>query len=361
MSNIIILTGGGFAGHVTPNLALIEPLREAGLDVRYMGQPNDMERRLAEGAGLPYYCVRAARFQRYFTLENFGMPFVNFWGFLQALRHLRKLKPCAVFAKGGFVSFPVALAAWVRRIPVILHECDFTPGLANKLCTPLSKVICTNFEETLAYLPEGKAVYTGTPLRKELTGGSREEGLRIAGFTPELPVILVMGGSQGAAAVNEAVRAALPLWEGRVQIMHLCGRGFKDESLEGPKGYFQLEYASEELPHLYAMADGMISRAGANALAEILLLCIPAVLIPLPASSGSRGDQVLNAGSFDRKGYSKLLPQDELTPERLAAEVDALLADREKYVAAMRESTAQDGTEAVKKVILETIEAYGRK
>lgn len=354
-NKIIILTGGGSAGHITPNLALAAPLREAGYDVRYMGQKIDMEYRLATGAGLPFYNVCAARFNRFFTLENLACPFVNFWGFLQALRHLRKIKPAVVFAKGGFVSVPVAMAARVRRIPVVLHECDYTPGLANKLCTPFSKVVCTNFEETTQYFPKGKAHYTGTPLRAELTQGSREKGLRFCGFTADMTVVLVMGGSQGAGAINDAVRAMLPLCRDRLQIMHLCGRGFLDESLEGTPGYKQLEYVSAELPDLYAMADVMVSRAGANALAEILLLAVPAILIPLPTASGSRGDQVLNAASFDRKGYSMLFNQEDMTPETLLAKIEEMLGKREEYIVRMKASDAKNGTEAVMKIIIENM------
>ena len=354
-NKIVILTGGGSAGHITPNLALAGPLREAGCDVRYMGQTIDMEYRLATGAGLPFYNVSAARFHRYFTLENLACPFVNFWGLLQALHHLRKIKPAVVFAKGGFVSVPVAIAARLRRIPVVLHECDFTPGLANKLCSPFAKVVCTNFEETTACFPEGKAHYTGTPLRAELLNGSREAGLRFCGFTPDLPVVLVMGGSQGAGAINDAVRAMLPLCKDKLQIMHLCGRGFLDPALEGTPGYKQLEYVSAELPDLYAMADVMVSRAGANALAEILLLAVPAILIPLPTSSGSRGDQVLNAGSFDKKGYSLLFEQEDMTPETLLAKIYEMLEKREDYIACMKESDAKNGTEAVMKIIIDNM------
>ncbi len=352
MPKNIILTGGGTAGHVTPNLALIEPLRAAGFEVGYMGQPKEMERGLAEGAGLPYYFVRAGRFHRYLT-KDFWDPLLNIKGFFMANKVFRKLKPDIVFAKGGFVSIPVVTAARWRRIPVVLHESDFTPGLANRVCAPFATRVCTNFRETVDFFKPGKAVCTGTPIRKELTEGDPEEGLRLTGFTRERPIVLVMGGSLGAAALNEAVRTALPLLLKKYQLVHLCGRGNLDESLAGLEGYVQLEYASEELKHLYAMADVMLSRAGANALAEILLLQMPALLVPLPASSGSRGDQELNAESFEKNGYSRVLPQAEITSERLSDELDAMYDARETLRAAMQSSEAKDGTEAVMKVILE--------
>ena len=345
MNRLVILTGGGTAGHVTPNLALVEPLRAKGFEVAYMGRENGMERGLAEGAGLPYFPIAAGRLHRYFDPENLINPFRNIKGMAQAVRILRREKPCVVFAKGGFVSVPVVMAARMAGIPVVLHECDYTPGLANKLCIPFAKTICTNFEETVAYLPKKKAVYTGTPIRAELSQGSRFEGYRLTGFTENKPVLLVMGGSTGAGALNEGVCAALDLLLERYQVLHLCGRGNREEALERP-GYFQLEYANQELPHLYAIADVMLSRAGANSLAEILMLKIPAILVPLPADV-SRGDQILNAGAFEKRGYSYVLPQADITPERLVQAVDTVQEHRRDYITAMSGQYVKTGTEEV--------------
>lgn len=345
MSRLVILTGGGTAGHVTPNLALVEPLRAEGFEVAYMGRESGMERGLAEDAGLPYYPIAAGRLHRYFDPENLINPFRNMKGMAQAVKILRREKPAVVFAKGGFVSVPVVVAAWMAGVPVVLHECDFTPGLANKMCIPFAKTICTNFEETVEYLPKKKAVYTGTPIRKSLTEGSRFEGYKLTGFTEKKPVLLVMGGSSGAGALNDGIRAALDSLLEQCQILHLCGKGHADPALERP-GYFQMEYANEELPHLYAIADLMLSRAGANSLAEILMLKIPAILVPLPAEV-SRGDQILNAGSFEKKGYSYVLPQAQITEETLTAAVKHVMEHRKEYITAMSGQYVKTGTEEV--------------
>ena len=345
MSRLVILTGGGTAGHVTPNLALAEPLREAGFEVAYIGREEGMERGLVESTGLPYFPIAAGRLHRYFDPENLINPFRTIKGLGQAVKILRREKPCVVFAKGGFVSVPVVVAAWMSGVPVVLHESDFTPGLANKLCIPFAKTICTNFEETVQYLPKKKAVYSGTPIRAELSKGSRFEGYRLTGFTEQKPVLLVMGGSTGAGALNDAVRSALEPLTQRCQVLHLCGRGNADPSLARP-GYYQLEYAGEELPHLYAITDLMLSRAGANSLAEILMLKIPAILVPLPAEV-SRGDQLLNAGSFEKKGYSYVLPQEELTAESLCRAIDQVQEHRREYITAMSGQYVKTGTEEV--------------
>lgn len=355
MNPLIILTGGGTAGHVTPNLALIDPLREAGFAVAYIGRENGMERGLVEQANLPYHPIAAGRLHRYFDPENLINPFRTIKGLAQAVKILKREKPAAVFAKGGFVSVPVVIAAWIAGVPVVLHESDFSPGLANKMCIPFAKVICTNFEETLDYLPKKKAVYTGTPIRASLAAGSRFEGYRLTGFTEDKPVLLIMGGSSGAGALNDVVREALSVLLERYQVLHLCGRGNADPELEGKTGYFQMEYASEELPHLYAITDLMLSRAGANSLAEILMLKIPSILVPLPLGV-SRGDQILNAGSFEKKGYSYHLPQEEMTAAKLIEIVDQVQTNRRNYISAMSGQHLKTGTEAVVQQILAAVQ-----
>lgn len=355
MSKKIIMTGGGTAGHVTPNLALMEPLKAEGFEISYIASKGTLTQPLIERAGIPFYPIQTGRLHRAFTWENLINPFKNIVGFFQSLRVMRKVKPNVVFAKGGFVSVPVVAAAWFRGIPVVSHESDYTPGLANRLCKNFAKVICTNFEETVQFLPKGKAVCTGTPIRRELGEGSREKGLALCGFTADKPVLLVMGGSQGAGPLNDSVRSALPELTKTFQIIHLCGRDNLAPELGDTPGYFQLEYANEELGDLYAASDIMLSRAGANALAEILMLALPAILVPLPAASGSRGDQVLNAESFEKKGYSVLLPQDEMTDERLVAEANRLYENRGQYRAAMQAMAGKTGTEAVMQQILKVM------
>lgn len=352
MGKRIILTGGGTAGHVSPNVALIPRLQQEGYTIDYIGSYDGIEKTLIAEQNIPYHAISSGKLRRYKSLKNLSDPFRVLRGFFQSLRLIRKLKPDIIFSKGGFVSVPVVIAGKFRKVPTVIHECDMTPGLANRLAMPYARKICTNFEETAEKLPKDKAVYTGTPIREMLKKGTREKGLAFVGFPDDRPVILVTGGSLGAGAVNDAVRAALPKLSETFRIIHLCGKGKLDESLVGTEGYVQLEYAGPEMADLYAAADVIIARAGANTLAEILTLSIPNVLIPLPLSQ-SRGDQILNAESFEKKGYSKVLDQEKMTTESLVEAVLDTYEAREQYRSVMQQADAADGVSAVMKVILE--------
>lgn len=255
----IVLTGGGTAGHVTPNIALIPELQKQGYEVHYIGSYEGIESRLIPELGIPYYGISSGKLRRYIDPKNLSDPFKVIRGYGQARHLLKVIRPDVVFSKGGFVSVPVVVAAKTRHIPCVIHESDMTPGLANKICIPCADRVCTNFPETLKHLPEHKGVLTGSPIRQELFRGSREKGLSFCGFTDDKPVILIIGGSLGAVRVNEAVRAILPQLLERFQIIHLCGKGKMDESLNGTKGYVQFEYIKEELRELMAAADIMIS------------------------------------------------------------------------------------------------------
>ena len=337
----IILTGGGTAGHVTPNIALLPHLQKAGFEISYIGSYDGIEKKLIEELGIPYYGIASGKLRRYFDLKNFSDPFRVIKGYFQAKSLMKKLKPDVVFSKGGFVSVPVVIAAGRKHIPVICHESDLTPGLANKLTMPSAAKVCCNFPETLQYLPPKKAVLTGCPIRQERSEGSREAALKLTGFAADRPVLMVMGGSLGATAVNKAVRDALPELLKDWQIIHLCGKGKLDESLKGTPGYLQFEYVQKELPDLFALCDLVISRAGANAICELLALKKPTLLIPLSAKA-SRGDQILNARSFERQGFSMVLEEEELTTESLLHAVSELNAHRADYIHAMEASPQSD-------------------
>ena len=337
----IVLTGGGTAGHVTPNIALIPKLKEAGYKISYIGSYDGMERKLIEDLGIPYYGISSGKLRRYFDPKNFSDPFRVVKGYFEAKKLLKKLKPNVVFSKGGFVSVPVVLAAKACKVPALIHESDMTPGLANKLCIPSAAKVCCNFPETVKCLPENKAVLTGTPIRQELLSGDAREGLKFCGFNAAKPVILVIGGSLGSVAVNHAVRSILPELLKDFQVIHLCGKDKLDASLNGTEGYVQFEYIKDELPDLFAAADLIISRAGANAICEISALAKPNILIPLSANA-SRGDQILNARSFERQGFSMVMEEEELTDEKLLAAVHKLYDSREDFINAMNQSSQQD-------------------
>lgn len=349
MEKKIILTGGGSAGHVTPNLALLPQLLAEGIEVHYIGTADGIERTiLSERKDVTYHIISSGKLRRYFSWKNFTDPFRVMRGLFQARRVMREVNPAAVFSKGGFVSVPVVIAAHGKHIPVVTHESDYTPGLANKINAKFADKICVTFEDTLAHVG-AKGVHTGTPIRPELYQGDKERGLAFLGFNDKKPVLLIMGGSLGASVVNDAVRAALPKLLISYDIVHLCGKGKVEERLNQP-GYRQFEYVNEELPDVLAATDVVVSRAGANAVFEFLALSKPALLIPLPRSA-SRGDQILNAGYFARKGFAMVLEQESLTPETLLDAVNDLYDRRLSFIATMSAEPLADGTDEVLAVI----------
>ena len=346
----IVLTGGGTAGHVTPNIALIPRLQELGYEISYIGSYEGIEKKLIEEMGIPYYGIASGKLRRYFDLKNFTDPFRVLKGFSQAKKLMKQLKPDVVFSKGGFVTVPVVIAAGKCKIPAIFHESDMTPGLANKLCLSSAAKICCNFPETVNTLPKDKAVLTGTPIRSELMKGDREAGRAFCGFTSDKPVMMVIGGSLGAASVNDNIRKILPALLEKFQVIHLCGKGKTDESLVGTAGYVQYEYIQQELPDLFALADIVVSRAGANAICEIRELAKPNLLIPLSAKA-SRGDQILNARSFEKQGFSRVMEEEEITEESLLKEILTLYENRQQYIDAMSGSDHLNSIDQIVSII----------
>lgn len=345
----IVLTGGGTAGHVTPHFALIPYLQSRGWEIHYLGTHDGIERELMEGR-LPYHPISAGKLRRYFDLKNLRDPFLVVKGVFEARQALRQIRPEVIFSKGGFVSVPVTIAAWLLRIPVVLHESDLTPGLANKLSLPFARELCLTFPESLQHV-KGKGTVTGTPIRSELTEGSKSEGLRLCKFKGAPPVLLVMGGSLGAGILNRIVRENLQSLTRDYQIIHLCGKGNLDLTIQNPR-YCQLEYARDELPHLFAAADFVLSRAGANSIFELVALAKPHILVPL-SKQASRGDQILNAASFAKQGFSLVIPEGELSYDSLRDNLRRLEANREGFAKTMRESGVGDGTHNILKVIEE--------
>lgn len=348
----LLLTGGGTAGHVTPNIAMLPLLREQGCDISYIGSYNGIEKKLITEQNVPYYGISTGKLRRYFDLKNLTDPFRVIKGCFEARKLIRTIKPDVVFSKGGFVSVPVVLAAHREHIPVIIHESDMTPGLANKICIPYANKVCCNFPEIVAMIPDGKGILTGTPIRAELSQGDRQTGLDLCHFTSNKPVIMVIGGSLGAQHVNEAIRSILPSLLERFQVVHLCGKGKVDESFYSTTGYYQFDYIDKELKDLFAAADIVVSRAGANAIFELLSLNKPNLLIPLPAGA-SRGDQILNAQSFKKQGFSMVLPEEELTNESLYLAICNLYEHRAEYIDCMKKSSGNDSIKQIVALINE--------
>lgn len=348
----IVMTGGGTAGHVTPNIALFDSLQKDGYEIHYIGSYEGIEKGLIEDKKIPYYGISSGKFRRYRSWKNLTDPFRVLHGFFQARRLLGRIRPNVVFSKGGFVSMPVVMAAKTRHIPVIIHESDLTPGLANKLAIPSATKVCCNFPETLPYLPKEKAVLTGSPIRQELLHGNKQAAKDFCGFTGDLPILMVMGGSIGSVYINNAIRGCIDTLLTKYQIIHLCGKGNIDESLKDKKGYAQFEYISENLPDLFAAADLVVARAGANSICELLALHKPNILIPL-SRNASRGDQILNANSFAKQGFSAVLEEEEVTSEKLMATIDDVMAHRSKYIDAMKNSGQMNAIETIMGLIEE--------
>lgn len=346
MQKKIVLTGGGTAGHITPNIALLPRLAQKGYEVFYIGSYDGMEKRLMADFDIPYYGIATGKFRRYFDLKNFTDPFRVMKGFTESRRILKQIQPDIVFSKGGFVAVPVIRAAASLKIPCVIHESDMTPGLANKLCIPVAKRICCNFPETLKTLPASRAVLTGSPIREELLKGDKAAAYRLCGFDQSKPVLMAIGGSLGSAAINQAVREALPALLNDFQVVHICGKDKIDNLLLNKRGYKQFEYLKGELKDVFAMADVVVSRAGANAICELLALKKPNILIPLP-SGASRGDQILNARSFEAQGFSIVIDEDYLSPSLLTEKIQELYFSRQTYIDAMGKSQQTDAISTI--------------
>ncbi|CAM3047950.1 undecaprenyldiphospho-muramoylpentapeptide beta-N-acetylglucosaminyltransferase [Filibacter tadaridae] len=336
---IILLTGGGTAGHVSVNEALIPVFSEKGYEIHYIGSHEGIEKEII-GDGHPevtYHAIQSGKLRRYFSVKNFTDPFRISAGVLQALSIIRKIRPEIIFSKGGFVSVPVVLAAKITKTPVVIHESDVSPGLANKLSLPFSNHIFTVFEKTLEYVPNGKATCSGAIIRPELFNGRREEGLRITGLTGDKQILIIMGGSQGSAVVNKAIRKDLAEIMQTFDLIHLCGKGNIDETLENTHGYIQFEYVTESLTHLLAASDFAVSRAGSNAIFELLALRKPMLLIPLSAAA-SRGDQILNATHFKKLGLAHVINEEDVEQAALSKEFMKLQQDEKHLIENMNQT-----------------------
>lgn len=356
MAKKIVLTGGGTAGHVTPNIALIPRLREHDYEIYYIGSYEGIEKRLIADFDIPYHGIATGKFRRYLDPKNFTDPFRVLKGYSEAKKYLREIKPDVVFSKGGFVSVPVVRAAASLDIPCIIHESDMTPGLANKLCIPVAKKVCCNFPETIQMLPEGKAVLTGSPIREELARGNKIAAYDLCKFSSNKPVVMVVGGSLGAETINKTVRDSLPRLLKDFQVVHICGKDKVDNLMLNIEGYKQFEYVKNELKDIFAMTDVVISRAGANSICELLALKKPNLLIPLSAHS-SRGDQILNAKSFESQGFSLVIDDDYLTESLLVEKVHELYFTRQTYIDAMGRSSQLNSIRTIMELIEETVKS----
>ncbi len=319
----IVFTGGGTAGHITPNIALIQKIKEKHPDyqILYIGSNKGPESKMIPEIDVDFKGIYTGKLRRYFSWQNFIDFFRIPIGVIQSFFILKKFKPKVVFSKGGYVSIPVTYAASWLKIPIILHESDVLPGLANRIAAKKASVICMAFDECKVNFPKNiKKVLTGNPIRESLLKGDPDKGYKITGFSNAKPVILVMGGSQGAKHINEALINALPKIDG--QIIHITGKGKKIR--DNSENYKSFEYLNQELADIYSITDLVVCRSGANSLAEIEALGIPAILIPI-GRSASRGEQTLNAIAYKKMHTDTIIINDEdLTSDKLIHAVSEL-------------------------------------
>ncbi len=345
----ICLTGGGTAGHVTPNIALFPKLKEKGFNIFYIGSRNGIEKQLIEAEGIEYNAISSGKLRRYLDFENVKDIFKVVKGIGGAYNILKKQKPDIIFSKGGFVTVPVCVAGHLLKIPVVIHESDISPGLANKISLKFAKAVCVSFPETLKHVKDKNAVLTGTPIRSGLFTGDRQTGKKLCGFTDNKPVILVIGGSSGSVAINKSIYNSIGGLLKNYNVAHICGKGNLNHQLN-PKGYKQFEYLSNELPSVLALADVVVSRAGANAIFEFLALKKPNLLIPL-TKAASRGDQLLNADSFKKQGFSHVLHEEDLNEQSLVNAIDNLYNNRYKVIEKMNQSKTLNSIDEIINII----------
>lgn len=345
----IILTGGGTAGHCTPHLALLPYLKKHFDKIYYIGSKNGIEKKIIENANIPYFSVDCIKLNRSLSIKNLAIPYKLSHGILQARRLIKKLKPNVIFSKGGYVSIPTVIAGKQLNVPIFAHESDLTIGIANKISSRYCKQLFTTFEETAKSVKNG--VFVGSPVRVEQVFYDKEKGLKAFNLTGKKPIIFVCGGSQGSQAINNALRNSLDQLLPKFDIIHACGKNNYQRELNR-EGYFQAEFF-DNIYQAYAVCDVCVSRAGSNTLFELLHLKKPSLIIPLPKGV-SRGDQVLNAEYFEKKGLISVLPQNVLTEKSLTLSINSTYANRFNLINNLNQINLPNACEK----IVETLKQY---
>ncbi|NKB99713.1 MAG: UDP-N-acetylglucosamine--N-acetylmuramyl-(pentapeptide) pyrophosphoryl-undecaprenol N-acetylglucosamine transferase [Pseudomonadales bacterium] len=340
----VLIVGGGSAGHVLPTVPIVTALAEEGHDVVFVGTHSGLEADLVAELPCDFRAISAGKLRRYLSLENVLDIFRTLLGIFQSLLLVLKTKPQVIFSKGGYVSFPLVLAGWICRVPIVAHESDISPGLANRLVTPFANTICTSFADTAFKGAKTHVVHTGTPLRAEIVDGSATTGRQRLGISPDKPLLVVTGGSLGADRLNEIVRSEIQELTQTFYVFHVCGPG-KLVAME-VSDYVQAEFVAEGWGDVLAAADVVLSRAGANALFELVALQKKNLLVPLPKVA-SRGDQIENAAYAQARGWSLVIAEEDLTPQSLGAAVRQLLEQGEQWTTRLAEFATPNAAHAI--------------
>lgn len=343
----IVLTGGGTLGHCTPHFAVLPYLKNYFDEIAYIGSFTGLERAAVEKENIPYYPIETVKFIRSLTVKNLQIPFKLKKSIDGAKKILAELNPAVVFSKGGFVGLPVTIAAKKLHIPVIIHESDLSMGLANKIAAKFSEKTLTTFLPTAKNVKNGE--YVGAPVREELFTLTKSEGLKKYGFTGEKPVLLITGGSLGAAALNKLVLSSLDGLLKTFDVLLICGKN----NLSGIKkaGFKETEFT--DMRFAYAAASVCVSRAGSNTAFELMCLKIPALFIPLPKNA-SRGDQIENAEYFKSLSVAAVADQSELTPNEFTRKIFDLYSHKDYYIKNMTEKNFTPANKKIAEILIHT-------
>ena len=346
----VIISGGGTGGHIFPAISIANALKaiKPNIKILFVGAEGRMEMKRVPAAGYEIKGLPVSGFDRKNLLKNIKVLFKAAQSRAKAKQIIKEFRPHIAVGVGGYASGPTLSACEAQGIPIVLQEQNSYAGITNKLLARKAQKICVAYEHMERFFPASKIMITGNPVRQELLSinVSREVAIKSFGLDPSKKTILIIGGSLGAQAVNDAVRRILPELLKDFQVVHLCGKGKQDDSKNDLKGYVQYEYIESELADLFAMADIVISRAGANAICELQALKKPNLLIPLSANA-SRGDQILNARSFEKQGFSMVLEEEAITDEVLLKAIHDLYDHRENYRAAMENAPGQDSISVI--------------
>ena len=362
----VIFTGGGTGGHIFPGIAVAEVFKkETGIPIVWIGSNNGTDRSYVCNADIPFYGIPAGKLRRYFSLENLIDVFKIIGGFFASLIILLRLKPCFVFSKGGFVSVPPCAAARCLKIPVITHECDFSPGLATKINTRFADQVFVSYTKTADFFPaavQRKIVVTGNPVRMRFYAANADTGKTFIQYTGDKPILFIQGGSLGALQINVLVEQTILFLAESFFIVHQTGaqhraqgerikKRLKEERPDLSSQYKPFPFIVDQMPDVLAASDLVMSRAGANTIWEAAAAGKPMLLLPLEKGS-SRGDQIENADFFSAQGAAITLAAKDATPVELCTILTRLLENPEELKAMAKASAALADEKPAAKIAL---------
>jgi UDP-N-acetylglucosamine--N-acetylmuramyl-(pentapeptide) pyrophosphoryl-undecaprenol N-acetylglucosamine transferase len=372
----VLVSGGGTGGHIYPALAVATQLKkEYRAEILYLGSDDGLETELAPAAGFPFTVIKAGKLRRYVSWQTFsGVARVPI-GMAQAVNIVRKFRPDVVFTSGGYVAVPAGLAARLNGVPLLMHQQDVPPNLSNKLLAPLATRISVAFADSLTYFPLHKTLQLGNPVRQEILDirqVSPQDARRQLGLNPDIPVLLVTGGSQGARRLNQVVCQVLPELLPYCQILQISGKQLFAETqqlseqsmanleTDTQRRYRLVAYMNEEMPAALQAAELVLCRSGAATLSELAVLGKPSILVPLPPAIGS-SPQEANAAMFGRKQAAEVMRDADLKPGVLVERVKSIIASSTLLQTMTEVTRSFAEPDATQKIVAEVLNLTRRK